>query len=72
LLDQKIEAKNRKLRDLLIFSGMQPNVIKTYLHMDGISDTIDKIAIPALQGSEEAIRLPYQKSMHIRPCSFQH
>ncbi|KAF4175364.1 hypothetical protein CNMCM8927_000223 [Aspergillus lentulus] len=64
LLVQKIEAENRKLRDLLIFSGMRPSVIETYLHMDDNSNTTPNIAIPALQGSEKAVDLPYQKSMH--------
>ncbi|KAH2019063.1 hypothetical protein KXV43_003948 [Aspergillus fumigatus] len=63
LLVQKIEAENRKLRDLLIFSGMQPSVIEMYLHMDGNSNTTRNIAIPALQGSEEAIELPYQNAL---------
>jgi hypothetical protein len=72
LFVQKIETENRKLRDLLIFSGMQPSVIETYLHMDDNSNTTRKIAIPAFQGSDEAIRLPYQKSKSSRPCPSQY
>jgi hypothetical protein len=51
---------------------MHPSVVETYLHTDESSSTTRKIAIPALQGFVEASRLPFQKSMHSRPRSFQH
>ncbi|KAH2154372.1 hypothetical protein KXW37_001358, partial [Aspergillus fumigatus] len=72
LFVQKFEAENRKLRDFLTFLGVQPSVIETYLNMDDELNTTEKSAIPALQGSEEAIGLLFQKGRHSRPCSFPH
>jgi hypothetical protein len=66
---QRLEAENKRLRDLHFFLGVQPNVLEEYLRMVDNPVAAQKVAIPAIRRapSEARSRVADVKSEQI--CS---
>ncbi|KAL4974477.1 hypothetical protein BDW66DRAFT_88081 [Aspergillus desertorum] len=66
---QRLEAENRKLRDLHHFLGITPDVLEEYLRRVDNPDTAQKVAIPAIRRAASETRLRPEEVKCAQPCS---
>ncbi|KAL4995071.1 hypothetical protein BDV10DRAFT_137878 [Aspergillus recurvatus] len=69
---QRLEAENRKLRDLHHFLGIAPDVLEEYLRIVDNPVTAQKVAIPAIQRASCEARLRSEQVKCAQPCSSEH
>ncbi|KAL5046182.1 hypothetical protein BDW71DRAFT_67024 [Aspergillus fruticulosus] len=69
---QRLEAENRKLRDLHHFLGITPDVLEEYLRMVDNPVTAQKVAIPAIRRAPSEARLRSEEVKCAQPCSSEH
>ncbi|KAL4747266.1 hypothetical protein BDW72DRAFT_17766 [Aspergillus terricola var. indicus] len=69
LVVQRLEAENKRLRDLHFFLGVPPNALEEYLRIVDNPVAAQKVAIPAIRRAPSEAQLPAEEVKYEQSCS---